>query len=1252
MRNDERIAEFVRDQNIVPFTRPPPFSRPAPTSFAGPTDHDNARTKLLHTRQSDQNWKDPQKGFRAKIGIRNQKTIDRMNEVFTLNERRDAFDDVLRNREPVGLAQAIIDFHPREPFDINIRKEEIPKGSKKGDITFKAQITSSRWLQTATTQGRRDFVNLLASRNPSQKSLDESLKTAITQNSQVIVEELVRHGANPNTCPDEFLNLVKHGNTAMTGLLMNCNTHTLDQKIRDTALVTAVKNQSFNMVNQLLVFGADANSASGQAFSSAAQLSDLRLLTLLIWVSTNVDSWALQNAINLVIMEINKIPRTRDDILDMLDLLLWAGATIQSPDLLDLLCSSVSVHDLSTVSLLANHGQISPEHASIALSQLPQNLTEDEALEMSRLLFNAQAQGQILGPQLLWAVQKEFYEIITLLVEHGVSLDFEDARAVRLALERQDTKLLDLLLNGNSVSSETSTCTSTVLANALSDALIINNKDRRHEAVRLLLRKGVSGYGLDKALLDVVTKPDICNLNLAKDLLERGADVNFVNQNKNCILTAAKDGNLKILNQLSRPRPNCTPLPQILTDAVSLVFESRGRWPSSEVVKSMTCLFESGAEGSSVVIAGTLVKAIHAAVHNENMTIVRLLLDSGADVNFNQGQPIQQALQLDDTEALVAICKTGRISPDTFATVLPLAIDISRNNQSKARILLNSCQAYRDIISDFLIKEVGLGDSGGQDEIVSLLLSSNASVNYRNGTVFSKVMAIQSAPKLSSRLELFLSKNPDQEALGCAFDSVRKLLCPLTHRYNYFKSILDAGYRGSGIHIALIEAIAADYDDANIPRLLLHYGASVDYENGKPLALAATSGNISLLDLLMAYGPNKASLEQAFKYCCDAEMPSHLISVIFKCLLASHKISIGYITYALSHTITHGSTDPTLLNLLTSHGALLEGKALSSLITREDDTTAKLLLKSQTPGIQIRSQAFRSCFDLEKSKRLAFANLLITAGIEPAVWKAALHRSIKDRDHKLLILLLHNRTLQNSEIEESLVLAADTADPKTMEILLTCEPNSSNRDQAFGSMLDSKMMQHSVETMQTALLLLDRGISQHLRDRALIHSLQSFPENKSDFYRELIEHGANVNTHSCICFCLAGQFDKLDVFRTLLASNPNFDLLVQILVRDFSEKMYDRLITLLCLVLDSEYERSDPPKVEIIFEAIRRFPRGERLIRLLLDHQYPPGNTTVRRGSYSVNAEAVTPVIWALEQSKPRVSDNVILELLKEGKEG
>jgi hypothetical protein len=1247
MNDAQRIAEFAAQQRVPPLTKPRlPTAQPAP-DFVGPKDREEAQNVLLFVRHRINGKTEPAKSLKAKVRWRKEADIEKINATFTLQERRDAFDYLLQNRKPAGIAQAVIDFHPQPKFDINIRDVRSAKGSGTGRSAPGDHIIPSRWLQTAVDTNQEECVHLLASRKPSQSSLDEALKSAVRQSSISMTTELLRYGANGNTCHGDFHARSSNGDLTWTALLLNSHFYVIDQMERDKALLTAVKNRNFDMAHLLVSFGADANHSSGSPIATTIQNSDFRTLTLLLSTCSALKQKSLQAAIVCACTSSDLAALVRDDTIDIL---LAAGGEIPSHILAEVLELAVYGNNSNLVSLLVKYNQISVEQATKALGQLPNDLSEDEALEMSRLLFQAGAKAKTLGEILLWAVKKDYYSLIALMVHSGVSLDFQDAAVVQHALRQQDVGLLNLLLNGKRTGTGNSISTNTVLAQALPWALEISAKTQRHQAVRLLLRKGVEGPHLDQALLDVVTTHALCDSELVQALLDGGASVNLYNDDKNCILNAAKDGNLAILNLLSAPKWGA--VPHILSKAVVRVYQSRTKSTHDDVIETLKLLLQRGAECNGDLVAQALVVAARAANDCYCAAIAELLLEHGANVNYQDGEPIKEALKLAHIRVLAAICKTKSITQTSFARALPLAIEASRGEQSKLSILLNSCQSNQTVISDALLAEVGGGPSGGQDEIVNLLLKNGADINHQKGAVFTKTIGLQPHSKSLEYLRHFLACRPHKTSLRTAFDSARKVQCPLGHRHDLFRSILEAGYEGVSIHPALAESIISSKDDITIPRLLLHYGASVDHEEGLPLALATESGNIQLVDMLLARRPDALTVNRAFKAACHADVSDSCRINLFQCLLGTKFVSKDSVTYALTNAITRGSRDEILLGLLARHGPSIKNETLLSLVGRKDVATTRFLIEFQAPSETTRSHTFRSCFDLERATRFAFAELFVVAGLESGVWTAALHRSIKDQDTQLLSLLLKHGQEKRLEIDEGLVLAADIVNSDIVQILLSFEPRSSAIDRAFDKMLASNKMRRTADSILVATWLLERGVSQTLRDRALVQSLESYPQERCDFYQVLIQSGANVNTELGACFNHAGQFEDLDVFNFLLQSGTDFDLLIKSLVSRFPQEKYERLLELVFISFKCPLYQNENPDVEVIFEVMRRYKHGDGLIRLLLEHGFSAGQTLRCGDESSMNSGPVTPVIWALGQPRPWISDDVILTLLKEEQRG
>jgi len=1250
MRDAHGMTKCAEEHGIAPLEEPSRLRRRRqhPPDFVNSEDRDNAHGYMLHRRHYINGKVEPSKRKSAKLGLLRHSRIEKINSTFSLQERQDAVEALLQPDQSVGLVQAIIDLPNHPVLDINTRTIGPTKASKFSRTDANSITEPSRWLQTATERNLENHVQLLVSRNPTQSSLDESLAIAIQKGSKTIVTELLRYDSNINTCHPEFIIRSTNGDAQWTELFLSSRRHVVDQRERDEALAVAVESGHFGMARLLLTFQADANHSEGFPIIRAIQRSDLRM-TILLLLSPSISEATLRRAIESACTTSFDKASTR---LVTIRMLLLAGVNILPSSLESLLRIAMGVNDTALVALLIRFHQLPATYATAAMKQISTILPEDDVLCMSRLLLEAGAQATNLGSLLHWAVKKDYDRMIALLCDHGVSIDFQNAKSVQFALGRHDTKLLKVLLSTGAVASHGSTSTDTILATALPKALGLSSKNKRREAVQLLLQKGVKGPFVDQALLEVIIDPTIHDVSIVKMLLGGRASVNYYRDGQNCMLIAAQNGSLTALSLLAAPEHSASA--QLLSHTIQRLFQFRAKSIYNDFIKTLKILFNHGKDWTNDVIAQTLVAAICAADDEEGVAIVRLFLQHGADVNYKNGQAIREAIHLTHNGVLAAICATNSVTESSFAHALPPLIKASRANQSKLSKLVCHCRAFPDITGDALLTEITEGPSGGQDEIVRILLDNGADVNHKAGVVFSKAIEIASPPKSLSYMRLLLAKGPLHTALRTAFTSAMKLNCASSHRHDLFQLILEAGFKGKDIDVALADTIISDKKDATIPRLLLRYKADVNHDGGSILASATDLGNIQLVAILVEHGPTASTVNRSFKVACHAQIPETRRIGLFECLFTTNLVSRATTTYALTHAVTNGTKDPVLLGLLSRHKPTIEVSTLLSLIRANDISTTQLLLKLRTPTQETCSAAFRACLDLEGALRYAFAELLVGDSLDRAVWEVSAQKAIDDQDLRLLKLLLLHSSNKLAEIDAALVFAAGTLNPTFLRALLSKRPSCGAQDQAFEKMLTSQKMQSTYESRSaaTALLKFAGGISQSLKDRALVQSFETYRNGGIDFYRVLIEHGADVTTQSCICFMLAGQVEDLGTFDSLLQPETNFDLVIKSLVGHFPQQRYERLVELMFITVKHPFYNSKLSDVSVIFDAMHRFSQGVGLMKLLLDHGYPAGQTIRSGERVNMNTEPVTPVIWALGQPGDGISDDVILMLLDYGQSG
>lgn len=1352
MKDEIRLEELARSHGAIAPRRCEPLVRPPDPDFGGIAFRGRVIDILARSRAEKGHVKDPSKGLKG--FVRSKSKIEQMRDPntwnFSLNEIRDAIDEALRRREPAAVVQAFIEFPAQGRLDVNIRwREEPGKGSKRRS-TSEVKEEKSKWLEQVVGMNLFDHARLFASRGARQEALDRALGTALTNNSRPIIRELFVFGANANSHHQFFQRAVESDDVELVTLFLQAQplkTLTVDQL--NSAVQYAVTHSLYTITGILLAHNAEPNWRAGRLLESLVSSSNLRMISLLLCHSKGMRPGYLLKGVESAGSCGDRQMRTQ-----LLDLLLSAGAPTDATAFHGLLYSAVREDQVDLIEMLIHHG-VSPEgnenaammlavenkqrecldallngpislsSATMLIDHIPVNASQDEALYMASTLFAKGAQDGEWGQVLINSIERGYRELVAALVNHGASIDYNDAHAVRMALERSDIDLLQLLLQGRS--------TPSVLAKSIPDAVRLSSDSDRREAVIALLEKKVVGDELHIALQTVCRTPSLRDIEVIRALLRHGASVDFKVQEDNCVCNAVQLADFDLLSMLCEHNPS----DQVLSAAFTVAFESRNQTSRTEVLNIMDLLLHKGAQGKAVTDA--LVNVVRM---EEERDILRLLLKHGTDVNFKSGLPIQEALQAPSTSALQQICGHARIESGTFDRLIPLALK-RQDYKTRGAMLVRASSKYRSVLSRALVFEIT--HLGGREEAVQMLLENGASVNYESGEALSSAVRAENlklARRLSQNIDngtlskafrvaialessdmrrrmmefllsqtsahaeigqneglvaecrraasadiaivnlllqhnanvdfqdgaalihaisarsaeiltILLSKKPDQPSLSTAFTAVRQTTCSIQKRLEMFKLVLQAGYRGELMNNALVEAITARPDDLTIPQLLLQHNASVDYDDGLPLNSAVRSGNDLLVQMLMVKHPNPKTLENAFRSARLLQIAENRRISIYTSLLRTHSIPVHEISGALIDAVRLDYQDTQLFRLLLNCEASLDyndGTALCMVVDKADLPKATLFLELQSATTKTLNNAFDVAFGLGKQERLSFANLLLPHGVSSHALSKYLTHAVAQQDHELLRLLVFHHADTEFQGGEALVASASNGDPVSFRILMPSTVNPAIIGRAFEAAMRARAVETSSGGLDTVKLLLRQGVSQNLRDMALLDVFQSYTQHRDEFVELLLEHGADVNLQDGECFLAATNMQGPSLFDSLLNHGPNLGIIVPRLMAYVTSE--EHLVALLRRCFAQAPNFFDNQDNRLLFLAMERFPAGVSLVKLLLDYGCKAGATQLQKLKPNYEAEQLTPLLWALYQPRPGIRDSVLTVLLERGSEG
>lgn len=1115
MRDEGRLQELATKHGAVPVSRCQPLVGEAEPDFGAAAFRGRVRDMLAKNRTDQDRYKDPSKGLKGLL--RSKSKIGEMRDpskwIFSHNERRDAIDEALRRREPAGVVQALIEFPTRAGFDVNIRwKEEPSKGSKRRSSSNPTE-QKSKWLEQATSNNLTDHVRLLASRGARQEALDAALGIALTNNSRQIATELVRYGADTNVHHQFFQRAVESDDVDMATIFLQASPpKDLSLNHLNSALEYAVANSLYTITALLEAHGAEPNWRSGQLLQTLAESQNLRITSLLLLRRPR----GIKSGYFLRAVDCARNCTDRQIRIQLLDLLLSAGAPADADVFHDLLCSAIRDDQIDLIELLIQHsvspdanggatlilavehkrvtclnallkGTVSPSTATAAIDHIPQTLSQEEALFIAEALFAKGARDGEWGMLLAHAVQKSYNNLIGALIDHGASIDYDNAFSLRIALKRADFPLLQLLLRGRS--------SPQFLAKAIPEALQMVSQADRRNAIIALLNKKVAGDELHFALQRICANHSLRDVEVVTALLMHGASVNLKDKNGNCICSAVKQGDFEILSILCDYGPS----DQILSFAFATAYASRSQIPRSDILNIMDLLLNKAAQGSAV--AETLINVVRV---EDERDILLLLLKHGADVNYKSGLPIEEALQAPSTTSLQDICGRARIESQTFDRLIPMALE-RQDYKIRAAMLIGACRKYRSVLSRALIREVT--QLNGREDAVRMLLEAGATVNFKNGEALCQVVRDGNIG-----LARVIAVNPDNSSLSAAFRAASALEPPETRRAMMEFLLAQTSTR---TEIGQTDGLVAECrrgasTNVAIIRLLLQHNANVDFQNGAALQHAVSGRSAELLMILLMKRPDQCSLSTAFTAARQLTCSTHKRLELFQLLLGA-----GYrgdqLNYALVEAITRSPDDLRIPQLLLQNDASVDfdnGVPLSSAVRSGNETLVQILIATH-PDPKSLENAFRvlRSSNMSENRRFSICALLLTTDLIPTdEISAALIDAVRAErnDVRLFRLLLNSDASLDHSNGEALCTAVERGDLATSTLFLESQAASSNvLDRAFDCCF--KLCQQA--RLSLAKLLLPKGVSSNALGKYLKTAVI---QKDHDLLRLLIHHGADT----------------------------------------------------------------------------------------------------------------------------------------------
>lgn len=807
-------------------------------------------------------------------------------------------------------------------------------------VTYGADVNNddALALRRAVKSQRNDLVLAIMKGNPSSESVSLAFNDVFLPNSSITVEEkyllldiLLCGGANGDPVAEVLIQVVRAGHCRIARLLI-AHGASLNHK-RAAAMKQAVTARNVRMLTTLSLGKVSSDRATDVFTEIPQPFTERQTYDLMSpLISKGARGIPLDKALVSAVQQ--KLERVTILLLDH-----KASADYNDAQALQI---AATAGDLETVNLILNKGKPQPQSMRYVLPLVPpgpQRLRYDMTKSIIDAASTAGIPTPLLDVALMEAVDTQFPQIdldfVNLVIVAGADVNCLGGKSFQTAAKRRSIDLLELLVR--------SAPQPLSLSSAVPVAMRLVESDLRMKFMVILLDHGAQGPAVAQALIEAIgEKP------LDEDLvlyLVNKANVNH--QQGQPLCKAVKCANTSIVGSIiDLGHPNH----RSRLAALSIVLE-----PSTgQRLAKLEVLLRAGIDQEG------LDKALVQEISNESKTdidVIKMLLSRKANCDYDGGKSLELAVSSRNNEVLRCLVYSKCDSRILAKMLVPALHNTNPSTRYECMALLLGGGAKGDQVSRALVHEI-CSSQVCDPHIVKLLMDHGARVDYSEGRA---IKHAASMPMKNEVLKLLLECRGASDVLGS--------LVPLAMnhaqetRLQILQMLLEKGARGAQVHIALIDAVKQGPSAQPTIDMLLEYSASVDYQNGEALKIAAAAGHSSILDCLLQKKPNSENLPEALRLAMQTTAVQSLTneSVRFKSvrLLTRAGVTNSEVIHrALIQAVLE--KDHALVEHLIKSGGdpnFRNGKCVIT-ATEQDDIESLLLLAKSNPSPAVFSAAF------------------------------------------------------------------------------------------------------------------------------------------------------------------------------------------------------------------------------------------------------------------------------------------------------
>ncbi|TVY80563.1 Serine/threonine-protein phosphatase 6 regulatory ankyrin repeat subunit B [Lachnellula suecica] len=955
-----------------------------------------------------------------------------------------------------------------------------------------------------------------------------------------------------------------------------------DQESLDQSLQFALQFKDQAIIELLLQYG--ANSArSEEVFVEAASSNNVELLSTLLRARHKVSQQCISRSL---------LPAAVNGYSTIVTLLVQAGADGDHDGASALMCAIRTSQVNIVASILTGENKSSGSSLDQALASV---LSASPSIASSshcliELLLCAGPTGNAANEGLLKATQTSNIGLMQLFLSYDIDINYNGGAAIGHAIERNQSFLVETLLQNQILSPETS---SELVSHIPRDA---NPMDRIAILSKLLV-SGASGTNCNELLVLAVEQGDVetAQMLVTWGREQNGPPVCSVDYNgARCLQHALALNNLPMIQLLAFDgRPSAFSLSNAFSAIPPLNEEAK--FHVAEI------LLRAGAKGPGVD------EELHQAVasHQKSNRLIELLVQYGATIlDETLLSVVSQALV--DT---VRILLSGSVSPSTCTAAIPVAINIPDLPSRYHTLKLLIVHAISGGVENTEISQavINLLQKSPEDFHLLRLLceEGKANINAHEGLTVELATMLDGCENLKTVCKSrggAPSSATVARSLKCAMDLRSTDRC----RRDKIEILLQGIKPQQGLDDALIQEIksaATSNHDLGVIQVLLAAGADVNAREG-----AAVWGSISypeIFDVLLWKHPNTISLAKASQQAMNLPEPARCI-VCEKLWRAGVSGEVN--SRSLLHVLKHETTSAIpLLQLLIPRADVnfRDGQALRIAVKNVFIEGLDLLLAARptVPSAATKTVAFGEAMNIKSPEiRLDIVQRILAAGLSKLVISDGLMTATTSADVQLTTLLLKYGASTEHKGGQAIIHAAVCGHNDILKLHvggeLCAKPNASILTNAFANAVGAQTGDRATKYLVMKTLL-EAGVRGDIVHTTLIEAVREGDVNLK-FCELLHDHGASAEFNEGEAVYIATRSGHHETLGLLLRNQLPENILREayVLVAHLPNQQRYPVIERLLKAGKSV----DRHVINSLVHATQQTPPDRRLVKLLLSH--------------------------------------------------